>query len=69
MRAAPAVSCAKEQKNAHEQTGSAEAIRLSLRDGFTAYGALSPVNGLSCHRRRCDAKRHHLRDAQTSSPT
>jgi hypothetical protein len=52
MRAAPAVPCAKGRKeNAHEHTGSAEAIRHSLRNGFTAYIALSPVIGLSCHRR------------------
>jgi len=32
MRAAPAVSCAKmHERNAHEHTGSAEAIRHSLR--------------------------------------
>jgi len=37
--------CKHAQKNAHEHTGSAEAIRLSLRDGFTAYFALSPVTG------------------------
>ena len=38
VRAAPAVSCAKwADKNAHEHTGSAEAIRPSLRNGFTAY--------------------------------
>ena len=37
-------------ENAHEHTGSAEAIRPSLRNGFTAYFALSPVTGLSCHR-------------------
>src|SRR5882757_7454844 len=29
----------------------AEAIRHSLRNGFTAYNVLSPVIGLSCHRR------------------
>jgi hypothetical protein len=53
VRAAPAVSCARYTKeNAHEHTGSAEAIRHSLRDGFTAYFALSPVTGLSCHRHR-----------------
>ncbi len=53
MRAAPAVSCANGvQKNAHEHTGSAEAIRPSLRDGVTAYFALSPAIGLFCHRRR-----------------
>jgi hypothetical protein len=39
------------QRNAHEHTGSAEAVRPSLRNGFTAYNALSPVTGLSCHRR------------------
>ena len=55
VHAAPAVSCAKVHKrNAHEHTGSAEAIRHSLRNGFTAYFALSPAIGLSCHRRwRC----------------
>src|SRR6266851_1925488 len=46
--------CKYAQKNAHEHTGSAEAIRHSLRNGFTAYNALSPVNGLSCHRHRAD---------------
>jgi hypothetical protein len=46
VRAAPAVSRAIVQnKNAHEHTGSAESIRPSLRNGFTAYIALSPVNG------------------------
>jgi len=49
--------CKGHRKNAHEHTGSAEAIRLSLRSGFTAYGALSPVNGLSCHRRPRDTSR------------
>ena len=45
MRAAPAVSCANLcERNAHEHTGSAEAIRHSLRNGFTAYSALSPEN-------------------------
>jgi len=33
------------KRNAHEHTGSAEAIRPSLRNGFTAYFALSPVTG------------------------
>jgi hypothetical protein len=51
VRAAPAVSCALMcKKCAHEHTGSAEAIRPSLRNGFTAYSVLSSVNGLSCHR-------------------
>ena len=34
------------RKCAHEHTGSAEAIRHSLRNGFTAYVALSPAIGL-----------------------
>jgi hypothetical protein len=40
------------QENAHEHTGSAEAIRHSLRNGFTAYAALSPATNSSCHRHR-----------------
>src|SRR5260370_16091533 len=43
MRAAPAVSCANMcEENAHEHTGSAEAIRHSLRNAFTASFTLSP---------------------------
>jgi hypothetical protein len=34
------------KESAHEHTGSAEAIRHSLRDGFNAYNALSSVTGL-----------------------
>jgi hypothetical protein len=52
MRAAPAVSramCTKE--HAHEHTGSAENIRPSLRNGFTAYSVLSPATNSCCHRR------------------
>ncbi len=46
VRAAPAVSRANAHgKSAHEHTGSAETLRPSLRNGFTAYFELSPVNG------------------------
>jgi hypothetical protein len=38
--------CKMGKENAHEHTGSAEAIRHSLRNGFTAYFALSPAIGL-----------------------
>ena len=38
--------CKLHKKSAHEHTGSAEALRHSLRNGFTAYLALSPVSGL-----------------------
>jgi len=49
-----------ETRNAHEHTGSAEAIRPSLRNGFTAYNALSLVTGflatIACERiRKLDA--------------
>ena len=45
VRAAPAVSRANAyaKKTAHEHTGSAEAVRPSLRNGFTAYIVLSPA--------------------------
>jgi len=33
------------KESAHEHTGSAEAIRPSLRNGFNAYSVISPVNG------------------------
>ena len=46
VHAAPAVSRAiAHRKRAHEHTGSAETLRPSLRNGFTAYFVLSPVNG------------------------
>jgi hypothetical protein len=61
--------CAKGSKHTVVTTGTPEATRHSLHNGFTAYSALSLVTGLSCHHHRCDAKRHHLRDTQASSPT
>ena len=39
------------KKSAHEHTGSAEAIRHSLRNGFTAYAVISSATNSSCHRR------------------
>jgi hypothetical protein len=56
MRAAPAVSravCTKQ--SAHEHTGSAENIRHSLRNGFTAYNVISPADRACCHRRPSEA--------------
>jgi hypothetical protein len=35
----------RKKEHAHEHTGSAEASRPSLRNGFTAYFALFPENG------------------------
>ena len=42
-----------QSKKAHERNHHryAELVRPSLRNGFNAYSALSPVNGLFCHRR------------------
>src|SRR5882762_10909289 len=46
VRAAPAVSCAMcTRKCAHEHTGSAETLRPSPRNGFTAYSVLFLVTG------------------------
>ena len=39
------LACNVHKECAHEHTGSAENIRPSLRNGFTAYSALSPVTG------------------------
>src|SRR5882672_4036940 len=56
VRAAPAVSCATcAEEHAHEHTGSAGAFRPSLRNGFTAYFVLSPVNGSLDTSARLDA--------------
>jgi hypothetical protein len=46
----------------------AEAIRHSLRNGFTAYSALSPVIGLSCHRRRRATSRQLGASVEASGP-
>ena len=68
MRAAPAVSCANAHKeNAHEHTGSAEAVRPSLRNGFTAYFVLSLVIGLSCHHRPQEALASRELDASVEA--
>jgi hypothetical protein len=51
VRAAPAVSRARRVKSAHEHTGSAEAVRPSLRNGFNGFLRALPGDRLSCHRR------------------
>ena len=48
--AAPAVSRAMVERCAHEHTGSAEAIRHSLRDGLTAYTCSPRRDLLGCRR-------------------
>ena len=44
--------CNGTKKGAHEHTGPAESIRPSLRNGLTAYGALSPETNSFCLRHR-----------------
>src|SRR5207302_9204246 len=44
MRAAPAVPCAMGREVCTRAYRAAEAIRHSLRNGFTVYNALSPVS-------------------------
>ncbi len=48
--------CAKGRKHTVVTTGTPD-TRPSLRDGFTAYSALSLVTGLSCHHRLRDTSR------------
>src|ERR1700730_16833683 len=62
------LACKMVQRDAHEHTGSAEAVRPSLRNGFTAYNALSPVTGLSCHRHRRDTSRQLDASVGASGP-
>ena len=53
---------------AHEHTGPAESIRPSLRNGLTAYGALSPETNSSCLRhRRIDGFANPVGLAKTSA--
>ena len=64
VRAAPTVSCAKWTKeSAHEHTGSAESIRPSLRNGFTAYIVISPVGPGSLSPSSVEASASHELDA------
>ena len=59
--------CKKCARKAHGlTTGTAETSRLSPRNGFTTYSVLSPVSGVSCHRRRRDTSRQL--DATVAAP-
>jgi hypothetical protein len=42
--------CKRHMENAHEHTGTDGTLRHSLRNGFTAYAALSPETNSSCLR-------------------
>jgi hypothetical protein len=64
--------CKGQKENAHEHTGTAGALRHSLRNGLTAYAALSLETNSSClHRCRLDGSsirldRIHHRQLGTS---
>jgi hypothetical protein len=56
------------RRNAHEHTGTAGALRHSLRNGLTAYGALSLETNSSClHRRRIEGPHRPVGRLQTSA--
>ena len=44
------LACKDARRIAHEHTGTVGTLRHSLRNGFTAYAALSPATNSSCHR-------------------
>ena len=66
---APAASCAKCSK-AHElvTTVAPGSPGIPARDGFTTYFALSPVIGLSCHRRLADTSAKLDAGVEASGP-
>jgi hypothetical protein len=70
VRAAPAVSCAKDCAfGAHEHTGERRTLRHPLRNGFTAYFVLSPVERACCHRHQREIFRQlgaSIRGARTT---
>ena len=54
-------------EDAHEHTGTDGAIRHSLRNGLTAYAALSPETNSSCLRRFADRRRRLTRSGNLAS--
>ncbi len=64
---APAAACAVVESTRVSHHGHTGNTRHSPRNGFTAYFALSPVTGLSCHCRRRDAKHHRQLDASVGA--
>ena len=56
--------CVQEKKHTSFKSPQvAETFRHSLHDGFTTYSALSPVNGLCCHRHSRDESLANLTPA------
>ena len=61
------LACKKQKEDAHEHTGSAEAVRPSLRNGFNGLLRALPGDRLSCHRRRAGMDPLRL-DASIGAP-
>ena len=70
VHAAPAVPCAIAlEESAHEHTGEAVAVRHPLRNGVTAYFALSLGTGLSCpHHQQTLRTWPQRRETRTTRP-
>jgi hypothetical protein len=66
--AAPIASCAKVESTRVFATGTPEATRHSLHNGFTAYFALSLVTGLFCHHCPRDTSRELDASVGASGP-
>jgi len=65
MHPQPRVRNEKARKQSHHRF--TERVRHSLRDGFTAYSVLSPVNGLFCHRHPQEAFASQELDASVAA--
>ena len=68
------LACKKRKQDAHEHTGSAEAVRPSLRNGFNGFLRALPGDRLSCHRRHAGMNPPDLtpasgRQDHTTSPS
>jgi hypothetical protein len=68
------LACKGREKGAHEHTGSAEAVRPSLRNGFNGFLRALLGDRLSCHRRRAGTNPPDLTPASgrrdhTTSPS
>jgi hypothetical protein len=73
-RCTRSLACKMKKAYEHSHHRFAETIRPSLRNGFTAYIALSPVTGLFCHRRLAELLPRNLtpasgRQDHTTSPS
>jgi hypothetical protein len=67
-RCARSLACKMKKAHEHRHHGHTGFTRHSLRNGFTAYFVLSPVTGLSCHRRCAENSRELDASVGASGP-